>query len=78
MSQHSCVFKCDYLNEVDSFLIYSPWSMCAKTKIFPGCRLWTRKEKEIAVVTHSGFLFHTLNAFGNDCHPLVKKEIAKQ
>ncbi|KAE9587082.1 putative histidine phosphatase superfamily [Lupinus albus] len=37
--------------------------------------LWTRKEKEIAVVTHSGFLFHTLSAFGNDCHPTVKNEI---
>lgn len=41
-------------------------------------RLWTRKEKEIAIVTHSGFLSHTLNTFGNDCHPLVKKEISKQ
>ncbi|KAG8650486.1 hypothetical protein MANES_07G047000v8 [Manihot esculenta] len=40
--------------------------------------LWTRKEKEIAIVTHSGFLFHTLNAFGNDCHPLVKKEICNR
>ncbi|OIV93148.1 hypothetical protein TanjilG_20810 [Lupinus angustifolius] len=39
--------------------------------------LWTRKEKEIAIVTHSGFLSHTLNKFGNDCHPLVKKEISK-
>ncbi|GKV26588.1 hypothetical protein SLEP1_g35858 [Rubroshorea leprosula] len=39
--------------------------------------LWTRKEKEIAIVTHSGFLLHTLSAFGNDCHPLVKKEICK-
>ncbi|KAL5541241.1 hypothetical protein UlMin_042714 [Ulmus minor] len=39
--------------------------------------LWTRKEKEIAIVTHSGFLFHTLKTFGNDCHPLVKKEICK-
>ncbi|KAK7400405.1 hypothetical protein VNO78_11611 [Psophocarpus tetragonolobus] len=39
--------------------------------------LWTRKEKDIAIVTHSGFLFHTLNAFGSDCHPLVKKEISK-
>ncbi|XP_050210198.1 phosphoglycerate mutase-like protein 1 isoform X2 [Mercurialis annua] len=37
--------------------------------------LWTRKEREIAIVTHSGFLFHTFSAFGNDCHPLVKKEI---
>jgi broad specificity phosphatase PhoE len=37
--------------------------------------LWTRKEKEIAIVTHSGFLFHTLNALQNECHPDVKKEI---
>ncbi|KAJ4838054.1 hypothetical protein Tsubulata_047040 [Turnera subulata] len=37
--------------------------------------LWTRKEKEIAVVSHSGFLYHTLSAFGNDCHPTIKKEI---
>ncbi|GJX31865.1 phosphoglycerate mutase-like protein 1 isoform X2 [Tanacetum coccineum] len=39
--------------------------------------LWTREEKEIAIVTHSGFLFHTLATFGNDCHPLVRKEINK-
>ncbi|XVE95141.1 hypothetical protein REPUB_Repub02eG0070900 [Reevesia pubescens] len=39
--------------------------------------LWTRKEKEIAIVTHSGFLYHTLSAFGNDCHPSVKSEICK-
>lgn len=37
--------------------------------------LWTRKEKEIAIVSHGGFLFHTLSAFGNDCHPLMQKEI---
>jgi len=37
--------------------------------------LWTREEKEIAIVTHSGFLFHTLSAFGNECHPSVKSEI---
>ncbi|XP_028777687.1 phosphoglycerate mutase-like protein 1 isoform X1 [Neltuma alba] len=37
--------------------------------------LWTRKEKEIAIVSHSGFLFHALSAFGNDCHPTVKSEI---
>ncbi|RVW65679.1 Phosphoglycerate mutase-like protein 1 [Vitis vinifera] len=41
------------------------------------CKLCTRKEKEIAVVSHSGFLFHALSAFGNDCHPLVKSEICK-
>ncbi|KAI4294926.1 hypothetical protein MLD38_032406 [Melastoma candidum] len=40
--------------------------------------LWTRREKEIAVVTHSGFLFHMLSTFGNDCHPLIKTEICKQ
>ncbi|KAK0576693.1 hypothetical protein LWI29_021890 [Acer saccharum] len=39
--------------------------------------LWTRKEKEIAVVTHSGYLYHTLSAFGNDCHPSIKNEICK-
>ncbi|KAK8642604.1 hypothetical protein V6N13_011941 [Hibiscus sabdariffa] len=41
------------------------------------CRLWTRKEKEIAVVTHSGFLYHTLKAFDHDCHPSVTTEIGK-
>ncbi|KAL2471460.1 Phosphoglycerate mutase-like protein 2 [Abeliophyllum distichum] len=39
--------------------------------------LWTRKEKEIAVITHSGFLIHALGAFGNDCHPTVKSEICR-
>ncbi|XP_010511104.1 PREDICTED: phosphoglycerate mutase-like protein 2 [Camelina sativa] len=38
--------------------------------------LSTRKEKEIAVVTHSGFLQQTLNLFGNDCDPTVKNEIS--
>ncbi|KAK4489974.1 hypothetical protein RD792_000628 [Penstemon davidsonii] len=40
--------------------------------------LWTRKEKEIAVITHSAFLLHTLDAFGDDCHPFVKSEICRQ
>ncbi|EOA35468.1 hypothetical protein CARUB_v10020678mg [Capsella rubella] len=40
--------------------------------------LSTRKETEIAVVTHSGFLYQTLNTFGNDCDPAVKKEISTQ
>ncbi|KAL4179949.1 hypothetical protein AMTRI_Chr13g89760 [Amborella trichopoda] len=39
--------------------------------------LWTRPEKEIAVVTHSGYLVHTLDLFGNDCHPSIKEEITK-
>ncbi|KAJ8513621.1 hypothetical protein OPV22_004055 [Ensete ventricosum] len=40
--------------------------------------LCTLKEKEIAVVTHSAFLFHTLQMFGGDCHPIIKEEIGKQ
>ncbi|XP_061370127.1 phosphoglycerate mutase-like protein 1 isoform X2 [Gastrolobium bilobum] len=39
--------------------------------------LWTRKEKEIAIVTHRAFLFHTLSGFGNDNRSLGKKEISK-
>lgn len=39
--------------------------------------LFTREENEIAVVTHSGFLFHTLAAYGDDCHPTLKKEMSK-
>ncbi|KAK7302621.1 hypothetical protein RJT34_13513 [Clitoria ternatea] len=39
--------------------------------------LWTQKEKEIAIVTHRAFLFHTVNSFGNYSHPLVKKELSK-
>ncbi|KAJ0970508.1 hypothetical protein J5N97_023385 [Dioscorea zingiberensis] len=39
--------------------------------------LWTRQEREIAIVTHSGFLYHTLQMFGNDCHPSIKNEISK-
>ncbi|XP_063948646.1 phosphoglycerate mutase-like protein 1 isoform X1 [Daucus carota subsp. sativus] len=37
--------------------------------------LWTRKEKEIAVVTHSGLLVHTLKEYGDDCHPSIKSEM---
>ncbi|CAI0464119.1 unnamed protein product, partial [Linum tenue] len=37
--------------------------------------LWTRKEKEIAVVSHSGFLYHALSHFGNDCDISIKEEI---
>ncbi|CAA0806800.1 Phosphoglycerate mutase-like protein 1 [Striga hermonthica] len=39
--------------------------------------LWTREETEIAVVTHSALLMHTLAAFGDDCHPFVKSEICR-
>ncbi|XP_057527126.1 phosphoglycerate mutase-like protein 1 [Amaranthus tricolor] len=37
--------------------------------------LWTRKENEIAIVTHSAFLFQTLPEFVYDCHPSTKNEI---
>ncbi|KAL1540250.1 phosphoglycerate mutase-like protein 1 isoform X3 [Salvia divinorum] len=40
--------------------------------------LWTREESEIAIVTHSGFLIHTLSAYGDDCQPPVKEEICRQ
>lgn len=39
--------------------------------------LWTRKEEEIAIVTHSAFLLHTLLKFGDDCHPSVKNEMCE-
>uniref|UniRef100_A0A6N2LV51 Uncharacterized protein n=1 Tax=Salix viminalis TaxID=40686 RepID=A0A6N2LV51_SALVM len=29
----------------------------------------------MAIITHSGFLVHTLTPFGNDCHPSVKNEM---
>ncbi|XP_010520821.1 PREDICTED: phosphoglycerate mutase-like protein [Tarenaya hassleriana] len=38
--------------------------------------LWTRKEKEIAVVSHSGFLHGLLSSFGDDCHTDIKKEMS--
>ncbi|KAL2317582.1 hypothetical protein Fmac_031458 [Flemingia macrophylla] len=37
--------------------------------------LWTRKEKEVAVVTHCSFLISTLRSYGNDCHANIKSEI---
>ena len=33
--------------------------------------LWTREEKEIAIVSRSGFLYHSLNMYGGECHPTV-------
>ncbi|KAK7328057.1 hypothetical protein VNO77_22153 [Canavalia gladiata] len=39
--------------------------------------LWTREEREIAIVTHRAFLFHTLSAFGKYSHPLMRKELSK-
>ncbi|KAL6885539.1 hypothetical protein ACP4OV_010318 [Aristida adscensionis] len=39
--------------------------------------LWTREEKEIAVVTHSGLLCHTLRKYSSECHPTVRQEVSK-
>ncbi|CAJ1961402.1 unnamed protein product [Sphenostylis stenocarpa] len=39
--------------------------------------LGSRKEKEIAIVTHRAFLFHTLSAFGNYSHLLEKEKLSK-
>lgn len=38
--------------------------------------LWTRKEKEIAIVSHSGFLHGLLSSFGKDCVEDIKKELS--
>uniref|UniRef100_A0A1J3GB63 Phosphoglycerate mutase-like protein n=3 Tax=Noccaea caerulescens TaxID=107243 RepID=A0A1J3GB63_NOCCA len=38
--------------------------------------LWTRKEKEIAIVSHSGFLHGVLSSFGKDCNDDIKKELS--
>ncbi|CAN6234155.1 unnamed protein product [Urochloa humidicola] len=39
--------------------------------------LWTREEKEIAIVTHSGLLCHTLRMYSKECHPTVRHEVSK-
>ncbi|KAL1188481.1 Phosphoglycerate mutase-like protein [Cardamine amara subsp. amara] len=38
--------------------------------------LWTRKEKEIAIVSHSGFLHGLLSSFGKDCVDDIKKQLS--
>ncbi|CAE5986136.1 unnamed protein product [Arabidopsis arenosa] len=38
--------------------------------------IWTRKEKEIAIVSHSGFLHGLLSSFGKDCCDDIKKELS--
>lgn len=39
--------------------------------------LWTREEREIAIVTHSGLLSHTLRMYSKECHPTVAQEVSK-
>ncbi|CAN1341120.1 Phosphoglycerate mutase-like protein 1 [Linum perenne] len=40
--------------------------------------LWTRPEKEIAIVCHDRFLQYTLEALTNDCQPTLRSEAAAQ
>ncbi|XP_066349418.1 phosphoglycerate mutase-like protein 1 isoform X2 [Miscanthus floridulus] len=39
--------------------------------------LWTREEKEIAIASHSGFLFHTLSMYSKECHRTIRDEVSK-
>uniref|UniRef100_A0A0A9C1B5 Phosphoglycerate mutase family protein n=1 Tax=Arundo donax TaxID=35708 RepID=A0A0A9C1B5_ARUDO len=39
--------------------------------------LWTREEKEIAIVSHCGFLFRTLSMYSKECHPTIQEELSK-
>ncbi|KAG8064226.1 hypothetical protein GUJ93_ZPchr0004g40208 [Zizania palustris] len=39
--------------------------------------LWTREEKEIAIVSHSGFLYHTLSMYSKESHPTIREEVGK-
>ncbi|MFS7949235.1 putative histidine phosphatase superfamily, clade-1 [Helianthus anomalus] len=38
--------------------------------------LLSREEKVIVVVSHAVFLHRTLGAYGDDCHPTIKKEMS--
>ncbi|CAI0464115.1 unnamed protein product [Linum tenue] len=40
--------------------------------------LWTRPEKEIAIVCHDRFLQYTLEALTNDCQPSLRAEVSAQ
>uniref|UniRef100_A0A453ACG0 Uncharacterized protein n=1 Tax=Aegilops tauschii subsp. strangulata TaxID=200361 RepID=A0A453ACG0_AEGTS len=42
------------------------------------CRLWTREENEIAIVTHSSFLDFTLNMYSKECHPTIAEDMRKR
>nr|CAB3480665.1 unnamed protein product [Digitaria exilis] len=44
---------------------------------FGNLMLWTREEKEIAIVSHSGFLYHTLSMYSKECHPTIRDEVGK-
>ncbi|TKW02870.1 hypothetical protein SEVIR_7G034400v4 [Setaria viridis] len=40
--------------------------------------LWTREEKEIAIVTHSVLLQDTLRMYSKECHPTIRYEMSKR
>ncbi|KAG2564569.1 hypothetical protein PVAP13_7NG086179 [Panicum virgatum] len=40
--------------------------------------LWTREEKEIAIVTHSVLLQDTLCMYSKECHPTIRHEMSKR
>ncbi|CAL5029083.1 unnamed protein product [Urochloa decumbens] len=40
--------------------------------------LWTRKDKEIAIVTHSVLLQDTLRMYSKECHPTIRHEVVKR
>ncbi|KAH9300670.1 hypothetical protein KI387_012253, partial [Taxus chinensis] len=70
------------LVEIDEDIFWKPdvrekeYEVAARGRAFLNWLL-TRKEKEIAIVSHSSFLIHTLAQFGKDCHPSVRNEIHK-
>ncbi|GLJ30051.1 hypothetical protein SUGI_0594280 [Cryptomeria japonica] len=70
------------LVETDEDVLWKPdirekeYEIAARGRAFLNWLL-TRKEKEIAIVTHSGLLIHTLALFGKDCHPFIRNEIHK-
>ncbi|KAK9163484.1 hypothetical protein Syun_004386 [Stephania yunnanensis] len=79
--EHLGVRPCDSRRSISEYGPLFPaidFSLIEDDEDFGGrLMLWTREEKEIAVVTHSGFLFHTLKEYGKGCHPMMKEEICK-
>jgi hypothetical protein len=82
-NETSCLFPMHQKNAIIQWRIeLSSYFICMLGSFFLFLkhifRLWTREEKEIAIVSHSGFLFHTLSMYGKECHPTVQQEVSKQ
>ncbi|KAG9130603.1 hypothetical protein Leryth_011847 [Lithospermum erythrorhizon] len=78
--EHLGVHPCDKRRSISEYECLFPavdFSLRVMRILYGKPMLLTREEKEIAVVTHSGFLAHTLITFGHDCHPIMQKEISK-